>query len=107
MMFDPASGSLWNALPAETERIARRAYLHAPMLVRAEVLVSLGGFDEDPSLISYEDQDFWLRFVSAGHSAELVPEIVGLGAHTEATVFAPSTWMHEATAEALSRARWS
>lgn len=104
MMFDPASGSLWNALPAEPERIARRAYLHAPMLVRADVLASLGGFDEDPSLISYEDQDFWLRFVAAGHAAELVPEIIGVGPHTVASVFAPGTWLPEATAESLRRA---
>jgi len=104
MMFDPDSGELWNALPAEPERLARRAYLFAPMLVRTEVLTELGGFDEDPSLISYEDQAFWLRLTSAGHRAALVPEIVGIGPHTEPTVFAPSTWMPEDTAEALGRA---
>jgi hypothetical protein len=104
MMFDPTSGSLWNALPVEPERLARRAYLHAPVLVRSEVLDALDGFDEDPSLISYEDQDFWLRFVSAGFCAELVAEIVGIGPHTAANVFTPSTWMPEATAETLAGA---
>jgi hypothetical protein len=105
MMFDPDAGALWNALPLELERLVGRAYLHAPMLVRAAVLSSLGGFDEGPALISYEDQDFWLRFVTAGHVAQMVPEIVGAGRQPGATALGPSTWMPEATAEALSRAR--
>jgi hypothetical protein len=104
MMFDPDSGALWNALPLERGRLLRRAYLHAPMLVRATMLSALGGFDDNPALISYEDQDFWLRFVTAGLVAEMVPEIVGVGRHPVATAFGPSTWMPEATAEALSRA---
>jgi hypothetical protein len=74
------------------------------MLVQAAVLSTIGGFDEDPALISYEDQDFWLRFVAAGLVAEMVPEIVGVGRHPVATAFGPSTWMPEATAEALGRA---
>jgi hypothetical protein len=104
MMFDPDTGSLWNALPLEPGRLARRAYLNAPMLVRAEVLSSLEGFDEDPALISYEDQDFWLRFMAAGFVAEMVPEIVGVGAPCAVPAFGPSTWMPEATTEAFSQA---
>lgn len=104
MMFDEDAGALWNALPLEPERLVRRSYLRAPMLLRAQVLTTLGGFDEDLALISYEDQDLWLRFVAAGYDAEMVPEIVGVGTHVEATAFGPSTWMPEATAEALGRA---
>jgi hypothetical protein len=104
MMFDPDAGTLWNALPLEPGRLVERAYLHAPMLVRAAALSTLGGFDEDPALISYEDQDFWLRFASAGLVAHMVPEIVGVGRQPGATAFGPSIWMPEATAEALSRA---
>ena len=79
--------------------IARRLGLSITTVSRA-----LGGFDDNPALISYEDQDFWLRFVTAGLVAEMVPEIVGVGRHPVATAFGPSTWMPEATAEALSRA---
>jgi hypothetical protein len=104
MMFDQGAGALWNALPLEPDRLARRAYLHAPMLVRASVLALLGGFTEDPALIAYEDQAFWLRFAAAGLVAEMVPEIIGVGTPTSATTFGPSTWLPEATAEALSKA---
>lgn len=103
MLFDPDAGKLWNALPFEPERLARRAYLHAPMLVRATALSKLGGFDEDPALISFEDQEFWLRFAAAGLVAEMIPEIVGIGAPTAASDFGPSTWMPEATTAALGR----
>jgi hypothetical protein len=104
MMFDPASGSLWNALPFEPERVARRAYLHAPMLVRTAALEAIGGFNEDPYVIAYEDQDFWLRLAAAGLGAVLVPEIVGIGSPHATATFTPSTWAPEATIDALGLA---
>ncbi len=104
MLFDRETGALWNALPFEPERLVRRAYLHAPVLVRADVLSALGGYDEDPALISYEDSDFWLRFAAGGFVARLVPEIVGIGARPGTPVLAPSTWLPEAT-DALLKSR--
>ena len=80
MMADPNSGELWNALPLEPERLARRAYLCAPFLVRRATLAEIGDFAEDPALSGYEYHDFWCRVVERGMTAVLVPQILGTGA---------------------------
>lgn len=43
-------------------------------IVRAEVLRSLGMFDEDPSLIGVDDYNFWLRFMLKGHKFAVSPQ---------------------------------
>lgn len=103
MLFDEGTGTLWNALPLELERLTRRAYLGTPLLVRASAVAELGGFDTDVTLIGYEDHDFWLRFARAGLRAAFVAEIVAVGSRTRSPAFSPATWLPEATMATLLR----
>ncbi|MGD1052210.1 MAG: glycosyltransferase [Candidatus Dormibacteria bacterium] len=79
MMADDAPGRLWNSLPLEPGRLARRAYLTAPLLLRQAVLVDVGGFSESPDLLGYEYHELLCRLVEARHPGAFVQEIVGRG----------------------------
>lgn len=82
IMADVSGGVLWNALPVEAERLARRAYLSAPFLIRRQVLAALGAFADDVALIGYEYHDFWCRFALSKRRAVFVQQIVGRGRPT-------------------------
>jgi hypothetical protein len=79
MMADACAAELWNALPIEPDRLARRAYLSAPFLIRRSALVELGGVAEDAALTGYEYHDLWCRIAHRGWTAVFVQEIVGRG----------------------------
>jgi hypothetical protein len=87
IMADLHSGRLWNALPVEDERLMRRVYLGAPVLIRRAVLVGAGGYCEDPTLGGFEDHELWLRLLARGCSGTLVPEILGTGRRPEPPPF--------------------
>jgi hypothetical protein len=79
IMADDEAGRLWNSLPLEAARLARRAYLTAPLLLRRPVLLDGGGFSESPDLVGYEYHEFLCRLVEAGHRAAFVQQIIGRG----------------------------
>ncbi len=78
-----SDGTLGNVLPPEARRLASYPYLGAGFLVVTEDLWALGGIADDPALEGLEFHDFWCRFVEAGLTATLVPEI--LVAESEST----------------------
>ena len=77
MMADELGGGLWNSLPWEPARLARRVYLTAPLMVRAKVLQR--GFSESPALIGYEYHELLCRLAEAGQGAAFVQELIGSG----------------------------
>ena len=102
-MADPSAGELWNALPLEGDRLARRAYLTAPFLIRRAVLLGLGGFSEDPVLSGYEYHDLWCRVARRGLAAVFVQQILGRGARPRPAGSAIAALAPEVILEALLR----
>ena len=45
-------------------------------LIRKSMLDKIGGFSEDPELVTAEDYDLWLRLINAGANVEFVNEIL-------------------------------
>lgn len=63
---------------------------NSSVLIRRSVFEALGGYDEEPRLISIEDYNLWLRVAGAGWKIVTCPEIlveytlgVGISSHTE------------------------
>jgi glycosyltransferase involved in cell wall biosynthesis len=57
----------------DSNRLLKENFLAAACLIRRDVYMEVGGQDE--SLINnYEDYDFWLRLLTAGHRGMLFPE---------------------------------
>lgn len=104
MVADMVGGGLWNSLPPEPGRLAARAYIGAPLLVRAEVLRRLEGFSEDPAVDGYEDHELWLRLVASGCTGVLVPQILATGQRAEPPPYGIAALTPELTLAALSRA---
>jgi hypothetical protein len=102
-MADPSAGELWNALPLEVERLARRVYLSAPLLIRRSALVGLGGFSEDPALGGYEYHELWCRIARRGYAAVFVQQILGRGTRPRPAGSAIADIAPEVTLEALQR----
>ncbi|UKJ78111.1 glycosyltransferase [Azospirillum brasilense] len=59
--------------PFDRERLTRENYLAFSCLIRRDVYIAVGGMDEGLT-DCYEDYDFWLRLIDAGHEGYLVPE---------------------------------
>ncbi|MGR0185173.1 glycosyltransferase [Azospirillum aestuarii] len=59
--------------PFDRERLTRENYLAFSCLIRRDVYITVGGMDEGLT-DCYEDYDFWLRLIDAGHEGYLVPE---------------------------------
>ena len=56
---------------------ARRGnYIHAPVLVRTDVLRAVGGFSADDALCGFEDYDLWCRIADRGGRGVLVPQVL-------------------------------
>lgn len=49
---------------------------NSSVLIRKSVFEALGGFDEDPKLISVEDYNLWLRVAAGGWKIVTCPEIL-------------------------------
>ncbi len=107
MVADTSGGVLWNSLPPEEERLARRVYIGAPFLIRRDVLDRVGGFSENPAVDGYEDHELWLRLIAAGYKGILVPQILASGRRFDAPPYGVARLMPELTIDALERARRS
>ena len=57
----------------DAERLKRENFLAISCLIRRDVFLAIGGFDE-ALLDSYEDYDLWLRLLAHGHEGALLPE---------------------------------
>ena len=55
------------------ERLKRENFLAISCLIRRDLFLAIGGFDE-ALLDSYEDYDLWLRLLAHGHEGALLPE---------------------------------
>jgi hypothetical protein len=73
--FAGAGGDyLMSVLDWTPERLRGGNYIHAPALVRTEVVRALGGFVADERLRGFEDYDLWCRIAEHGGSGYLVAE---------------------------------
>lgn len=79
IMADDLDGTLWNSLPLEANRLAKRAYVSCPFIFQPARTLPHGPFSEDPALLGYEYYDFICRLVAGGARAAFVQEIVGRG----------------------------
>ena len=104
MMADAAGAELWNSLPFEPDRLAKRVYLGAPMIVRRDALALLGLFTEDPLLDGLEYHHFWCRLAEHGMHAVLEPQVIGTGVPTRPPDDGVASLVPELALEALGRA---
>lgn len=104
-MANPSAGELWNALPWEPERLATRAYLSAPFMIRRSALVELGGIAEEPALVGYEYHDLWCRIAHRGWESVFVQEILGRGRRVESGGGAIAAIAPDVTRNALQMTR--
>jgi hypothetical protein len=102
-MSNASSAELWNALPLEAERLARRAYLTAPFMVRRSALAELGGVAEDPALAGFEYHDLWCRIADRGFEWVFVQQILGRGRRVRFGGGDIATIAPEVTLDALRR----
>jgi hypothetical protein len=73
--FAQAGGDyLMSFLDWDPERLRRGNYIHAPALVRTELLRDLGGFAAQEELYGFEDYDLWCRVAEHGASGQLVAQ---------------------------------
>jgi hypothetical protein len=100
-MADASEAELWNALPLESERLARRAYLTAPFLIRRSALGAMGGLSEDPALRGYEYHELWCRIARREHAAVFVQQMLGRGTRPRPTESNIAAIAPEVTLEAL------
>lgn len=67
----------------DAQRLRCGNYIHAPALIRTEVLRAVGGFAEDDPLRGLEDYDLWCRIADRGGRGRLVPQVLGRRAESE------------------------
>jgi hypothetical protein len=75
--FVEAGGDyLLSFLGWEAQRLRRGNYIHAPVLVRTDVVRAAGGVSADTALHGFEDYDLWCRIVDRGGRGVLVPQVL-------------------------------
>ena len=75
--FAEAGGDyLLSFLGWEAQRLRRGNYIHAPVLVRTDVLRAVGGVSADDALRGFEDYDLWCRIADRGGRGVLVPQVL-------------------------------
>lgn len=50
--------------------------IHAPVLIRTDLLRQVGGFATDPRLDGFEEYDLWCRMADQGWRGQLVPQVL-------------------------------
>ena len=75
--FAEAGGDyLLSFLGWDAQRLRRGNYIHAPVLVRTDVLRAAGGVSADDALYGFEDYDLWCRIADRGGRGVLVPQVL-------------------------------
>lgn len=72
MHYGPAEMATWRNLLLRQNCISTSA-----TTVRRSALVAVGMFDEDPSFVTAEDYELWMKLARAGHRIEFVPDVLG------------------------------
>ena len=72
VIYGPESRATFDALLFEGNCISTSA-----VVLRREWLARVGGFDEDPELVTAEDYHLWLKLAQAGVRIGFVPDILG------------------------------
>jgi hypothetical protein len=72
----------------DADRIRGGNYIHAPALIRTDVLNAVGGFATGDELRGSEDHDLWCRIAERGGRGVLVPQV--LARRPGPNTFAPS-----------------
>jgi hypothetical protein len=80
---DVGGDYLLSFLGWDAQRLRRGNYIHAPALIRTEVLRAAGGFAEDDRLRGFEDYDLWCRIADRGGRGRLVPQVLARRAESE------------------------
>lgn len=80
---DVGGDYLLSFLGWDAQRLRRGNYIHAPALIRAEVLRAVGGFAEDDRLRGFEDYGLWCRIADRGGRGRLVPQVLARRAESE------------------------
>jgi len=73
MAYGPTPRASYDALLYRGNCISTSA-----VVVRAEALRAVGGFDEDPAIVTTEDYDLWMRLARAGVRMEFTPRMLGV-----------------------------
>mgnify|MGYP006268429257 CR=1 FL=1 len=73
MTYGPATRTTYDALLYRGNCISTSA-----VVVRAAALREVGGFDEDPAIVTTEDYDLWLRLARAGVGMAFTPRMLGV-----------------------------
>jgi hypothetical protein len=68
---------LLNYLEWDAARIRAHNYIHAPALIRTDVLRQVGSFATDQRLAGFEDYDLWCRMAERGWRGRLAPQTLG------------------------------
>jgi glycosyltransferase involved in cell wall biosynthesis len=73
MVYGPAERTTYDALLWRGNCISTSA-----VVVRTDALRAVGGFDEDPAIVTTEDYDLWLRLAHAGVRMAFTPRMLGV-----------------------------
>ena len=68
--------NLLNLFVWEPDRLRSGNIVHAPYLVNADVLTTLGGYATDPALDGFEDYDLWCRVAERGWRGQLIAQVL-------------------------------
>lgn len=55
------------AFPQPLDLLYGTPFCHAPCMARREVILSIGGYTEDPKFLRVEDYDLWVKLYAAGY----------------------------------------
>lgn len=72
MQYGPAEMATWHNLLLRQNCISTSA-----TTVRRSTLLAVGMFDEDPSFVTAEDYELWMKIARAGHHIVFIPEVLG------------------------------
>ncbi len=56
-----------NPFPQPLDLLHGTPFCHAPCMARREVILTIGGYTEDPKFLRVEDYDLWVKLYAAGY----------------------------------------
>lgn len=73
VQYGPEARATYQSLLYDGNAISTSA-----VIVRKSVLQNIGGFSENPAMVTAEDYDLWLRIVKSGTNFVFLPEVLGV-----------------------------
>lgn len=71
---DYGAGRIGNEYPDAAQLVHGPVHCHAPCMMRAEVMRSVGGYSVDKRLLRVEDWHLWLKIYASGGQGRNLPE---------------------------------